>query len=116
MKKQRRSKKQWQELFELRKTFQGSTEEFCRQYEVPNSSYYTNYKAFLTEEELSNISKTKAPRVKKQPHFVKVIQPAKPHPVTPHANVRFNTKTGELSLPTTLETQTVVAIIKGLMA
>ena len=115
MKKQR-SKKQWQELFELRKTFQGSTKAFCQQYQISNASYYTYYKAFLTEEERNQLSKTKAPKAKKRQSFVKIIQSSKPQLVAPHADVRFNTKTGELSLPMALKTESVIAIIKGLMA
>ena len=113
--KKHRSKKQWQELFDQRKTFNGSTADFCRQHEIPSSSYYTRLNVFLTKEEISHLKQIKPAKRQKQANFIHITPRAKPLSSSPEI-LTFNLKTAELSLPANLEVQSVVAIIKGLLS
>ena len=109
--------KKWQALFKLRREFTGTTQAFCLQHNISASCYYQRLNQFS---EFSDLQKKKAKPTKPVKAFIKV-EPVKVEPVAPAFTVpssepiKFNARTGELSLPSTLAVQDVIRIIKGLM-
>ncbi len=98
--------KRWLEILALRSSFTGTNEAFCKHHQVSISSFY-KYKS-MQQVKSSGAS----------PQFVRVEQQTQRTLVstTERPTIDFNTRTGQLALPTTLNCDAIVSIIKGLSA
>ena len=93
---------QWQQLFERRKTFDGTNIEFCQHHNVAITTYYKKRGLLQAQNQLSS-------------KFVQVKQTTEITAQSDHATLLFDTHSGQLTLPASLPTHDIVAIIKGLM-
>jgi len=107
-----RSHAQWQQLLQERKHFSGTNVEFCQYHHVSVTTYY-KHRALLAEDLPSSPLPTQIlnPTASR---FVQVKQTTEVSAQTHQKTLRFDTGTGQLTLPVNLATADIVAIIKGL--
>jgi len=97
--KSRRTAKQWQQLINCRKEFEGTNVEFCRHHGISMTSFY-KHQANLNAKVTTGFVQVKT--TTEQTHF------------EAQGDIEFNVHSGKLTLTQALPAEQVVAIIKGL--
>jgi len=95
-----RTLKQWQKLLANRESFTGTNTEFCKQYGISITSFYKH------QARLRNQTATS---------FVQVKTTSEQTQFATHSDIQFDLHSGQLTLPSTMPSAQIVAIIKGVL-